>query len=62
MKLTTVSINANVSPHGSLFCILSDGQNSIQVNVKLDAHHHIPNLTIHDIEELAKHAAKHLIP
>ncbi|TDV04675.1 hypothetical protein [Paraburkholderia caballeronis] len=62
MKLTSVGLNPHVQPHGALHVNLTDGTNSIAVQVKLEAHHNAHALTLQEIEDLAKHAAKHLIP
>ncbi|POM18310.1 hypothetical protein [Burkholderia cepacia] len=62
MKLTHVGLNPHVQPHGALNVNLSDGTNSISVQVQLESHHNAHSLTIQQIEDLAKHAAKHLIP
>lgn len=62
MKLTNVGLNPHAQPHGALIVNLSDGTNGINVQVKLEAHHNPHAMTIQEIEDLAKHAAKHLIP
>ncbi|KVV49572.1 hypothetical protein WT27_32015 [Burkholderia territorii] len=62
MKLTNLSLMTHVQPHGALHVGLSDGTNTINVQVKLESHHDAHSLTIQQIEDLAKHAAKHLIP
>lgn len=62
MKIQSVGLNPHVPPHGALNVHLSDGTNSISVQVKLEPHHNAHSMTIQEIEDLAKHAAKHLIP
>ncbi|WP_175910658.1 hypothetical protein [Burkholderia metallica] len=62
MKLTNVGMNPHVEPHGALNVVLADGMNSINVLVKLESHHNVHAMTIQEIEDLAKRAAKHLIP
>ncbi|MEB4631149.1 hypothetical protein [Burkholderia contaminans] len=62
MKLTALTLNPQFPPHGSMHVGLSDGTNSINVQIKLEPHHNVHSMTIKEIEEMAKHAAKHLIP